>query len=623
ERFPWVEKFTPINEPLTTARFSGLYGIWYPHEKSDFAFLKMLLNQCRAIILAMREIMKITPKAQLIQTEDLGKVFTTPKLQYQADFENERRWLTWDLLCGNVDEKHALWDYLLWAGIKASELHWFLNSSLQPEIIGVNYYVTSERFLDRRIRKYPNEMRGGNGHHAYVDTEAVRVLKTISGFGEIVREAYDRYEISVAVTEVHLGCTREEQMRWLDEAWKTAILLKSDGVDIRAITSWALLGSHHWNCLLQEENGYYESGAFDIGTGILKETAIAKMLRALLKKGEYNHPVLKNSGWWREHSSSFIENNFTKKLSHQIYIDSTMNTGLSTETQTILITGASGTLGRAFKKICDMRGLKTIFTSREDLDIADSQAVEKFLDETNPWAIINTAGYVRVDDAETEERTCYRENTLGNIILADMAKRRSIRFMTFSSDLVFDGEQDTPYVETDIPSPLNIYGRSKFRAERCVTQILPEALIIRTSAFFGPWDNHNFLKVMIREVSQGNLFFAADDAIVSPTYVPDLVNAALDAFLDEEKGILHLANVGEISWYDFAQRAAQILGLDTGLIIPRNTADFSLRAKRPRYTVLKSEKRTLMPTLENALERFTAEQKSETKNFQKLFSQAA
>src|SRR4051812_15741 len=103
ERYPWVEDFTPINEPLTTARFSGLYGLWYPHARDDRSFVAALLNQLRATRLAMRAIREVTPGARLVQTEDLGACHSTPRLAYQAEFENERRWLTFDLLCGRTD----------------------------------------------------------------------------------------------------------------------------------------------------------------------------------------------------------------------------------------------------------------------------------------------------------------------------------------------------------------------------------------------------------------------------------------------------------------------------------------------------------------------------------------
>lgn len=102
EAFPWVQDYTPVNEPLTTARFSALYGHWYPHKKDLSSFALALVNQIKGTILCMREIHKVNPNARLIQTEDLGKISSTPLLAYQAEFENERRWLSYDLLCGKA-----------------------------------------------------------------------------------------------------------------------------------------------------------------------------------------------------------------------------------------------------------------------------------------------------------------------------------------------------------------------------------------------------------------------------------------------------------------------------------------------------------------------------------------
>ena len=113
-RYPWASAYTPVNEPLTTARFSCLYGHWYPHERDALPFARALLIQCRATILAMRAIRTVNPTAHLIQTEDLGKTFSTPTLTYQAEFENERRWLTFDLLCGRVTAGSPMWDYFIW-----------------------------------------------------------------------------------------------------------------------------------------------------------------------------------------------------------------------------------------------------------------------------------------------------------------------------------------------------------------------------------------------------------------------------------------------------------------------------------------------------------------------------
>ena len=98
ERYPWVDAYTPVNEPLTTARFSALYGHWHPHSRDSKTFIRVLLTQIRAVVTAMHAIREINRDAQLIQTEDLGKTFSTRQLAYQAEFENERRWLTYDLL---------------------------------------------------------------------------------------------------------------------------------------------------------------------------------------------------------------------------------------------------------------------------------------------------------------------------------------------------------------------------------------------------------------------------------------------------------------------------------------------------------------------------------------------
>jgi len=127
-QFPWINYYTPVNEPLTTARFSGLYGFWYPHHKNELSFTKMLLNQLKATILAMQAIRSINPQAQLVQTEDLAKTHSTPLLEYQASFENTRRWLTYDLLCGKLTRTHFFWKYFTEMGIPEIDLQFFLDN---------------------------------------------------------------------------------------------------------------------------------------------------------------------------------------------------------------------------------------------------------------------------------------------------------------------------------------------------------------------------------------------------------------------------------------------------------------------------------------------------------------
>jgi dTDP-4-dehydrorhamnose reductase len=149
-RYPWILDFTPINEPLTTARFSGLYGHWYPHGRCDRDYVRALLNQTKGIVLAMHAVRATIPGARLIQTEDFSCSFGTSQVREQVAHERSRRWLTWDLLCGRVDARHPLHAFLVRAGMTAADEGFFREAPCRPDILGLNYYLTSDRYLDRR-----------------------------------------------------------------------------------------------------------------------------------------------------------------------------------------------------------------------------------------------------------------------------------------------------------------------------------------------------------------------------------------------------------------------------------------------------------------------------------------
>ncbi|MGB9178621.1 MAG: family 1 glycosylhydrolase [Pyrinomonadaceae bacterium] len=603
-RYEWVEDYTPVNEPLTTARFSGLYGHWYPHGRSSKTFINALFNQLRATVLAMRAIREINPRARLVQTEDLGKTFSTRTLRYQAEFENERRWLTFDLLCGRIVTGHPMWDYFCRVvGIEEKELAWFADNPCPPDTIGINHYLTSERFLDERITRYPSCTHGGNGRHTYADVEAVRVCaEGPAGARVLTCEAWERFGLPVAITECHLGCTREEQLRWLKEVWDGAQSLRSDDIDVRAVTAWSLLGAFDWCNLLTRAEGSYESGVYDLRSPKPRPTAIARMISDLAAGRVAEHPVLDAPGWWRR-----MERFHYPPVLHRSHTIASTVQGVSmngTSARPLLITGATGTLGRAFARICEMRGLAYRLLTRREMDIADPSSVETALSEFAPWAVVNAAGYVRVDEAEGDAERCFRENAEGAATLAAACAERNVSLVTFSSDLVFDGAKGSAYVESDLPAPLGVYGQSKLEAEERVLSLHAGALIIRTSAFFGPWDDYNFVTVALRELSSAKEFIAADDAFVSPTYVPDLVNACLDLLIDGERGIWHLANDGETTWAEFARRAANLADLDERAIVARQTATLGFAAPRPLYSVLTSERGRLLPTLDDALARY-------------------
>lgn len=597
DRYPWVTHYTPINEPLTTARFSGLYGHWYPHGRDEITFIRALLGQIRAIALSMAAIRTINPDAILVQTEDLGKIFSTPQLAYQAELENERRWLSLDLLCG-LTPAYPMWNYLRECGISEAELEAFLENPCPPDIIGINHYLTSDRLLDERIERYPAWSHGGNGKHEYADIEAVRVCaEGIAGHRHLLTEAWERYKLPLAITEVHLNCTREEQLRWLYEAWNIAQELSDCGVDVRAVTAWSLLGSYDWNILVTRCVGYYEPGVFDVRSPHPRPTAIAKMICDLATGRTPQHPLLATPGWWHRQARLFFPPVSTQEKT-------SFEPALGITSKPIVIVGATGTLGRAFARVCDLRGISYHLVTRQEMDIADPIAVDAVLTQLQPWAVVNAAGYVRVDDAEREPDVCMQVNAQGAAILAAACARYNVALLTFSSDLVFNGAISTPYVEDDPVTPLNVYGQSKALAEERVLQAYPASLVIRTSAFFGPWDDYNFVTIALRELAAGRTFIAADDAIVSPTYVPDLVHASLDLLIDGECGLWHLANKSAISWADLARLAANTAGLSTSNVIARPLQELGLIAPRPSYSVLGSNRGEILSCLESAITRY-------------------
>ncbi|RYY40776.1 MAG: SDR family oxidoreductase [Chitinophagaceae bacterium] len=596
KQFPWVEYYTPVNEPLTTARFSGLYGLWYPHARDDRSFLRCLLHELKGTVLAMQAIRQVNPGAKLVQTEDLGKTYSTPKLAYQARFENERRWLTFDILCGRLNERHRLWKYFKTWGIEEEELRFFIENPCPPDICGFNYYVTSERFLDERLHQYPQLQPGGNRRHRYVDVEAVRVpLDEPSGLPVLLPEAAERFGLPMAVTEVHLNCHREDQLRWFKQAWDACAALRSEGYDLRGVTSWALMGSFGWNKLLTCTDCDYEPGAFDIRGGIARPTALAHFLQELGRTPHFEE-LAAGKGWWQRGNRFLVppllplqEARTTPK-----------------QRQPILIVGKRGTLGQAFARICRERSLSYVLAGREDCDIANPESVMAALGEIRPWAVINAAGYVRVDDAESDAEACFRDNADGPAQLALACARFGIPLASFSSDLVFDGQKATGYVESDAVAPLNVYGESKARAEQAVLSAYPDALMLRTSAFFGPWDRYNFFHWVEETLSLGQPLRVASDQLVSPTYVPDLVHAALDLLIDRAGGIRHLANRGAFSWAELAYMVAERAGLDASLIETVPTAALGLPARRPHNSVLHTEKGQMLPDAANAFHRYFA-----------------
>jgi dTDP-4-dehydrorhamnose reductase len=587
-RYPYVISYTPINEPLTTARFSGLYGHWYPHHRSDASFLTALVNQLWATVLALERIKAVVPHAQLVQTEDLGEAQGDAPIAYQVAFENDRRWLTWDLLTGRVGPGHPLWNYL--AHHVGTDALWrFVERPCPPSLIGINHYVESDRYLTIDSGHMANAAAGGNGIDEYADIAAVRNCSGgKSTFAGLLGTTWERYGIPVALTEVQLTCTREEQMRWLHAAWEGVQDARAKGVEVKAMTAWGLLGHFDWDSLLTRLDGSYAPGVFDIRSGQPRPTALAPMLSAMAN-GEYKpHPVVQGGdGWWSRIGppSSSVDRSPTRP---------------------VLITGATGTLGKAFARICERRGIPYVLTDRATLDITDNSAIRLLVDRLWPWAVVNTAAVVDLDLAEQCRERCMRTNADGAISLARECATRDIQFLTFSTDQVFDGTAMRPYQETDATGPLNIYGTSKLLAEQGIASYAPGSLIVRTSSFFGPWDVHNFIHHFLRDLRSGDVVHVSRNTS-SPTYVPDLVDASLDLLLDQVTGIRHLTNAGAFSWHQLAELVVQRFHAEPSRVSIAVKMPSLRSAQRPVYSALGSAHGRLLPTFEHAFDRLLNE----------------
>jgi dTDP-4-dehydrorhamnose reductase len=235
---------------------------------------------------------------------------------------------------------------------------------------------------------------------------------------------------------------------------------------------------------------------------------------------------------------------------------------------------------------------------------ADVNELESLLRAYEPWAVIDARRSMPVDAAERDAATCFRLMVTDPVALAAACERRGIRFVTFSSDLVFDGQQRHPYVEDDVPKPLNVYGACKAEVERRVMDMLPNALLVRTSVPFGPWDDGTFLGSVFRALDRGERFRAPIDNVMSPTYIPDLVHAVLDLLIDKESGIWHLVNEGAVTWFDLARGAARRTGHTIEHIEPVETSWIGNCAARPPFSALSSQRARIMRPLDVALDAF-------------------
>jgi dTDP-4-dehydrorhamnose reductase len=220
-----------------------------------------------------------------------------------------------------------LWNYLRDCGIEERELEWFVQNPCPPDVLGINHYLTSDRYLDERLEKYPVATHGGNSRHYYADVEAIRVAMN-ADLGPAARlfEIWQRYHRPVAITEAHIGCSPDEQVRWFYQVWTAAQRLSAFGADIRAVTAWALLGSFDWNSLLVRNDNVYEPGVFDIRSDCPKETPLSAILREIAHGEQPSNRWVDELAWWQKSERIFYHEEFV----HTEHLEQVAGTSLHT-----------------------------------------------------------------------------------------------------------------------------------------------------------------------------------------------------------------------------------------------------------------------------------------------------
>lgn len=275
-------------------------------------------------------------------------------------------------------------------------------------------------------------------------------------------------------------------------------------------------------------------------------------------------------------------------------------TGVATGSRPLLVLGADS-LGSAVAQACERRSIAyRIYGRAAELD---SWALAKVLASFEPWAVVNTACRVSVDQAEGDPAHCRRASEFATTLAAACAAAGA-RLVAFSSDLVFDGGADEPYTESSEALPLSEYGRGKLIEEALQRLLAPDALVVRTGPVFGGSARFDFLARALFAFETGERFFAAEDVTVSPTHLPDLADATLDLLIDGERGLRHVTNEGTATWAEFVRSAAEAARLRPRSLVALPSAELGWAAPRPRYSVLGSERGHVMPPLEDGLERF-------------------
>jgi dTDP-4-dehydrorhamnose reductase len=262
----------------------------------------------------------------------------------------------------------------------------------------------------------------------------------------------------------------------------------------------------------------------------------------------------------------------------------------------LLVIGAKGMLGRDLVKVLhssfhtDQRSNREILEwDIDELDIRDGKRTVTKIESVQPEIIINVAGYTDVNGCESNEEKAFAINAEGMRHVALGAIRCRAKVVYLSTDYIFDGKKKEPYLEDDPPNPLNVYGRSKWKGEQYVRELVEDALIVRTQWLYGRCGK-NFVTSILNQAREKKALSIVNDQIGSPTYTVDLSEAISVLLQGDACGVFHVANRDPCSWYTFGQTILKLTGMDRVKVIPISSKDLGRSAIRPPYSVLSCQK---------------------------------
>ena len=255
----------------------------------------------------------------------------------------------------------------------------------------------------------------------------------------------------------------------------------------------------------------------------------------------------------------------------------------------VVLIGAAGQLGSDLDRTFDLDG-ELVALKHQDLDLLDATRVGTLLAELRPTHVVNTAAYNRVDQAEADRDAAFALNARAVGDLAAVCQRLGATLVHFSTDYVFDGRRSTPYLESDAPNPLSVYGESKLAGERLALERCERARVFRVCGLYGVARSSgkagtNFVETMLRLATEGRPIRVVADQVLGPSYTLDLARKVWQILPLAVHPVYHLTNAGATSWHGFARRAFELAGLTPDLR-PVTAAEFGARARRPAYSVL-------------------------------------